>query len=313
MSQIENDNCDSTLSNNDVCEKKIIDRIKWVTHSLEGMNILDIGCLLGTTSLFLAKEGKTVIGIDDTPAIDVAINNLKKEKAQNLVTFKKGNFMFTDFSTRFDGIVLNEELSLTSITESLFEKVVSLLNVNGQLFIFSCIEEGNFKSQINYFLNLQSEKITLKKVEFFENSIGVLYINNINKNNELEKVLSRKKGLFVDNHTKQSNGLDSSLKENMMHNNKIKEFKADINDLENKEKNYKSLYLEEKVEKINIQNELLNQYKREEELLSIQTKLNIQTENLLDRYNSLKNSTLGKLTTKYWRWRNKRGKKNELK
>lgn len=65
-------------------------------------------------------------------------------------------------------------------------------------------------------------------------------------------------------------------------------------------------YLQEKMEKVRAQQELYLQYQAEEELLKKIDQLEEQYKSLRMKYNNLKSSKLGKLTTKYWKWRRKR-------
>jgi len=81
--------------------------------------------------------------------------------------------------------------------------------------------------------------------------------------------------------------------------------KKRVND-DNEDVVSKQELLEEKVEKVNIQKELFEVYSQHELLLKKNQQLEQDYEQLLTRYEKLKNSKLGRLTIKYWKMRKKR-------
>jgi SAM-dependent methyltransferase len=76
--------------------------LEFARHALAPCrSILDVGCGVGWTSMDLANTGKTVVGIDISPAlIDKA-----KELFGDLCTFVAGDFVATDTAS-FDGVLM---------------------------------------------------------------------------------------------------------------------------------------------------------------------------------------------------------------
>ena len=64
----------------DELKLKANERISWIAGEVVGNKVLDVGCSQGITSLLLAREGKTVIGIDVVQeSIDFACSVLQNE------------------------------------------------------------------------------------------------------------------------------------------------------------------------------------------------------------------------------------------
>ncbi|MDH3675578.1 MAG: class I SAM-dependent methyltransferase [Anaerolineae bacterium] len=108
-------------------------------HALNGGKALDLGCGQGRDALMLAQYGYRVTGVDSSK-VGVA-QMLARAKARNLaVDGVVGNFHEYEPDGNFDAIVLDSILHFEPADRkkelALLDKVSSLINVNGHLFVF---------------------------------------------------------------------------------------------------------------------------------------------------------------------------------
>ncbi|WP_170140652.1 class I SAM-dependent methyltransferase [Oceanobacillus arenosus] len=317
--------------------RKVRERIHWICRNISGDEVLDIGCSQGITAILLGREGKKVLGLDlSEDAIREANENLEKEEEEtrNSVRFEKGNLVLKEFEQQYSSVILGEVLEHINDIESFFTKASSLVKENGRLIITTPFGINDFVDHkrtfyLNDFLKLQTSEISIAEVKFFGKWIGVIYqkgqenkndllserklfdeleeaFNNIERSLLTNQQKLNKKVKMLENKTKNSEEQINALMEKKIQLEKdnqllIENTKANKND-------YQKKYLDEKVEKVKIQKQLLDEYKREEKLLSEKKEMTKEIEKIENRYSSLKNSKLGKLTTRYWKLRNKKGR-----
>lgn len=123
----------------DAFGEKIRQRIHWITSKVQGGHVLDIGCSQGIVSLLLAREGKTVTGIDiDPDAIAYANEALSNE---NEFTQSNCNYICGDFLSMqslkdtYDTFIITEILEHLVEPELVLEKVQSLLNGDSKVIV----------------------------------------------------------------------------------------------------------------------------------------------------------------------------------
>ncbi|NBJ68809.1 methyltransferase [Roseburia sp. 1XD42-34] len=297
--------------------KKVRERIHWITQRVRGVNVLDIGCSQGITGILLAREGKKVFAIDSsTSAIEDAKNNLLKEEkdTQNFVHFEKANFFIYNFKEKYDSVILGEVLEHITDINNFFSKASSLVKENGYIIITTPFGINDFIDHkrtfyLNDFLELQSESLYIEEVKFFGKWIGVVYRHNPDGSEnkilqKYDKQLWREFEKAVYNLEEDYIRKNKELKKRNAYLSKLlkdsKEESADSSKIEIQK------YHKEKEEKLKIQKELYEAYSENESILQKHKKVLYDYETLLDRYHNLKNSKLGKLTTKYWQFRNKK-------
>lgn len=185
-----------------------------------------------------------------------------------------------------DMVIVNNHSLHENIKSNQFKKVLQMLKPNGELII---INIDSSALPFSYFINLQSENVTISYVKNIDEKLIVSYKKLVEpiQSNQFKKYLQLLNDL------------------NCYYNNLID---RELNDA--KENNrYKELYLEEKSEKINLLKDLHDEYtKREKDLVSYR-KLLQNYEYLQNKYNNLRRSKLGKLTSKYWELRRKLSRK----
>lgn len=105
--------------------------------------ILDLGCGVGTMSMWLASKGNDVVGLDVSQSA-VNLANLSK-KALNLksVSFISGDVLKTSFKkSRFDAVVCSEVIEHIKDDRRLLIKSYSLLKKNGVLLLSTPLESA---------------------------------------------------------------------------------------------------------------------------------------------------------------------------
>ena len=101
--------------------------------------LLDVGCGTGWTSIFFAKRGYDVLGIDISPdMVNIALKNAKKENIKNII-FKVKDYENINFKENYDIIIfhdsfhhaINEKKALEGAYKSLRNGGVCLLSEPG--------------------------------------------------------------------------------------------------------------------------------------------------------------------------------------
>lgn len=80
--------------------------LKHIPKNLKAKQVLDIGCGIGDTSVFFAKRGAKVVGIDISPkAIEISKKLSKLHQTNNLTKFKTGDIQKLDYKANSFDIV----------------------------------------------------------------------------------------------------------------------------------------------------------------------------------------------------------------
>lgn len=119
--------------------RKTQERIHWVCAQAKGKTILDVGCSQGIGPILLAREGKTVVGVDSDPAaINVALDHLAMEPdaVQRRLTFLNADFTSVNLADwKFDVVVMSEVLEHLVDPASFVEMAASFLQDEGRLVV----------------------------------------------------------------------------------------------------------------------------------------------------------------------------------
>lgn len=136
-------------------------------HAIKNGNALDLGCGQGRDALMLAKYGYTITAVD---ASDVGIAQLiEKSKAQGLpITGIVADLYRFQSPNNYDAIVLDSILHFEKNDKekelALLQKVVSMLNLGGYLFVFVHKSPKKEKTLKNWFSQLPPEyEISLER------------------------------------------------------------------------------------------------------------------------------------------------------
>lgn len=115
------------------------ERLHWVCSRASGMSVLDIGCSGGIADILMAREGKTVFGVDiDAESIEKAKLLLAGEdkSTQERVFFLCTDIMQTDLGDeRFDTVILAEVLEHLLYPEAMLQRVSGLVKGGGTVII----------------------------------------------------------------------------------------------------------------------------------------------------------------------------------
>ncbi len=114
-------------------------RIHWMCESVSGESVLDVGCSQGLVPILLGREGKSVVGIDTSPAsIRTADERLVSEQVnvRKRVSFVEGDFAVHGFDgASFDCVVMGEVLEHLLEPERFIEAASRVLSPGGRLVI----------------------------------------------------------------------------------------------------------------------------------------------------------------------------------
>jgi spore maturation protein CgeB/ubiquinone/menaquinone biosynthesis C-methylase UbiE len=114
-------------------------RLHWIRDNVVGDHILDVGCSQGIGPILLARQGKTVLGVDiSQQAVDEAKIELEKENdnVKENVNFIVSDFLELDIDkNQFTTITITEVLEHLYHPEEFIEKAHSLLKDNGRLIV----------------------------------------------------------------------------------------------------------------------------------------------------------------------------------
>ena len=300
--------------------EKVRNRVHWVLENATGETILDVGCSQGLVSILLAREGKNVIAIDVLEeAIQYAKNQLDNEEVStiNHIEFIHNNFMDFNPEKCFDVIIMGEFLEHISDAERFITKAKEYLNEDGKLIITVPFGVNNYFDHKRTFylsslLKFTEFGLAVDKVKFLGKWTGIVLKNSsvaeridktpLNLLKKLEdafeavekehinKILELKEELKAS--TNDINLAEVEIPLSTTEPNEVKLLKNEVNSLKNQLEN-------EKKQTIITKRELIEQQMREQDTLK-------EMKNLRIRYDSLKNSKLGKFTMNYWNWKNRR-------
>ena len=130
-------------------QTKIVDKNNFTYHIVLSfidkylqpeMKVLDIGCGIGTISLYVANKGNEVLGIDiSEKAVNAAQKSAEILGVKN-ASFKAINFLDTDLQEKFDFIIFNNVIEHLPDDESAPQKIYKLLEMDGILFLSTCLD-----------------------------------------------------------------------------------------------------------------------------------------------------------------------------
>lgn len=286
--------------------QKVRERVHWIVQNTKGNEILEIGCSQGIVSILLGREGKNVLGIDVSDStIQEAQHNLEKEEEETkqFVQFEKGNFFLKEFDRQFDVVVLGEVLEHISDIYTFFHKVVEVTKDDGTIIVTTPFGINDFIDHkrtfyLKDFFELQQYGVRINDIKFFGKWIGLVYEKN---NNPLTLNLEHLEEFEIALYNLERSLITeiTQFKErNGSLNRQLKEKKLNVDELTEK-------YIREKTQNVYLQNELLQEYKKQEDLLKKNKVLQNDIEKLKMKYKKLSNSKLGRLTLKYWKFRNR--------
>ncbi|MGG3453185.1 methyltransferase domain-containing protein [Paenibacillus rhizolycopersici] len=166
----------------DQFSRKTRDRIHWTCSKVAGRNVLDIGCSQGIAELILAREGKTVVGIDIEESVihyaNETLDNQSDSVKKNVKYFVSSVFDF-ECDIKFDTVILTEVMEQFTSSAALLEKVKSFLVENGTIVItvpFGINDYFDHKKTY-YMLDLLEELepyFVINEIKFFGKWIGVV-------------------------------------------------------------------------------------------------------------------------------------------
>ncbi|RIW31881.1 methyltransferase domain-containing protein [Bacillus salacetis] len=301
--------------------EKVRVRIHWLLENAKGEEILDIGCSQGLLPILLGREGKNVLGLDlMEEAISYAKDALEKESpdTKKHVIFETSNFMDYDFEGKtYDSVVMGEILEHIADPMRFINKASELLNDTGQLIVTVPFGVNDyFDHKKTYYLkdllDFSGDNMKITDIKFFGKWVGVVYKKEGQSNNEsfikldselllqfestlasnertyIKQIIDLKKKTAELNKTIEEIQLEEKT-EDRVNSNVDVQYKEEVEKL-------KAEIEHEKKEKVIMKRKLVEAYQKEEELLK-------EYKVSLKRYNSLKNSKLGKITSKYWKLR----------
>lgn len=110
---------------------KLLDR--YITNR---MNILDVGCGVGTLDFYIAKKAHSVFGIDvSTKSIEIAKKSSGILKINNKISFSQMDFPSETPKDKFDFIICSEVLEHIKNDALALKKITGLLKKQGRLLI----------------------------------------------------------------------------------------------------------------------------------------------------------------------------------
>lgn len=297
--------------NGETIGKETRERVHWITQNVGGTNILDIGCSQGITSILLGREGKKVLGLDSsTSAIEDAKRNLvlEEEETQKRIEFEKGNFFIREFAIKYDTVILGEMLEHITDLKTFFNKAISVTKEGGRIIVTAPFGMNEFIDHkrtfyLLDFLKLQGTNLVAEEIKYFGKWIGIIYKKRENNsryalpNEAVFEQFEAAVYTIEENYLTKQEALMKKLEDNEKGKREVGSEEITVSNQD---------YLNEKTEKVKLQKELYDVYSKNESLINRHNKLLHDHEVLLDRYHSLKNSKLGKLTTKYWKLRRKK-------
>ncbi len=155
---------------------------QWIEKNSQGKKILDYGCGNGVHSIFLAKNGAEVIGIDlSEPSLEVAKSKAKKQGVEDKIKFLKMDCEIMDFPDDFFDIIFDGGTFSSLDLNKALPELVRVLRPNGFLIgieTFGHNPVTNLKRKFN--------KLSGKRTEWAESHI--LKSKNLK---EMEKYFSK--------------------------------------------------------------------------------------------------------------------------
>ena len=145
--------------------------------SLDGKNILDIGCGDGRLAIYLSEFANSWNGIDINPyAIKVARENIENLSLEDKVTFESGSFLDIPFDKKFDIIISSNSLHFEDNKSEAFENMDRFLNDEGYVIFFEPTPSANGwrSNELNEDSKEFDESVFRRKVERLNKSYNAI-------------------------------------------------------------------------------------------------------------------------------------------
>lgn len=285
-------------------------RIDWIQSNVKGDTVLDVGCSQGITSILLAKEGKTVVGIDsERSRIEYAENDKVSEGIGDNLTFVCDDFLSHKFDSKFDCVIMGEVLEHVFSPVLFLEKARDLLTENGRLIVTVPFGINPFPDhkRTYYFLEIFrqiNERIYVSDIVFIESWLG-LFADLSNKESKIqfdENFIEKLEDAFFKIDSRKQAGIDRVLSWHNSSNAKVETANKKINELEATLKKIK----EQNEEQINKLTSLKEKYdqnigEKEKDIYNLKLLLNEKTIKLdtLRADYSARTEDLNKITSDY--------------
>lgn len=285
-------------------------RIDWIQSNVKGDTVLDVGCSQGITSILLAKEGKTVVGIDsERSRIEYAENDKVSEGIGDNLTFVCDDFLSHKFDSKFDCVIMGEVLEHVFSPVLFLEKARDLLTENGRLIVTVPFGINPFPDhkRTYYFLEIFrqiNERIYVSDIVFIESWLG-LFADLSNKESKIqfdENFIEKLEDAFFKIDSRKQAGIDRVLSWHNSSNAKVETANKKINELEATLKKIK----EQNEEQINKLTSLKEKYdqnigEKEKDIYNLKLLLNEKTIKLdtLRADHSARTEDLNKITSDY--------------
>ncbi|MFQ5758958.1 MAG: class I SAM-dependent methyltransferase [Candidatus Bathyarchaeia archaeon] len=148
----------------------LLTEIELFRNAVKGCEkVLDVGCGMGHTSLYIASEVGSIIGIDKSERMtEIAKNRLKRSKLEN-VTFEVGDAENLRFDGKcFDAVILCGSLATFSDRKNALKEIKRMLKKDGKV---ACIEE-------NWLYHYNHERMSQEEGSFTltENDLRYRYV-----------------------------------------------------------------------------------------------------------------------------------------
>ncbi|MCI1930356.1 MAG: methyltransferase domain-containing protein [Clostridia bacterium] len=164
-------------------------RIKWIIKNLgTDKRVLDIGCSQGIVSIFAAKSGNKVVGIDIQPeAIDFAqkLINEKYAYLKDSIEFLCLDFLEYTAEKKFDAIIMTEVLEHLEHPSEFLKHSKELLNDNGILICsvpFGVMDHPDHKSTfyLTGIVDIIEKSFSIERIDYMNKWIGFIAKNSSN-------------------------------------------------------------------------------------------------------------------------------------
>lgn len=139
---------------------KETDELVSLCHIEPSNSILDVGCGVGLTPIYLAKEhGVVVSGVDiNTGMIDSACEYAKKDGVKEDTHFSLGDAQALPLSEgSFDAVICESVLVFLPIRERALEELIRVTKSGGYVGFTESIWRGNSKEKMEEFLRASAD------------------------------------------------------------------------------------------------------------------------------------------------------------
>ncbi|MDW9371002.1 methyltransferase domain-containing protein [Sinorhizobium meliloti] len=159
-------------------------RIHWICSMVEGKRVLDVGCSSGIVPILLGREGREVLGIDNSnKVIEQAKEHLSNEAGptQARVSFVEADFLTVDPTEHhpFDTIIISEVLEHLVRPQDMLDAAAKFLKTGGQIIVTVPFGINDFIDHKRTFYltgihDLVSRNFGVISVEFLGTWIGLV-------------------------------------------------------------------------------------------------------------------------------------------